>query len=127
MRVLILILTFLSLPAFAAKTAKLTQTAPVNLTSAGTAQRVSSSALNCQCLVINALAANTGVIYVGDSSVSATNGFPLQKGDTISICASDRMVPVNAYNYYFDGGTTNDDIKVSCSQFADVKIIPKPL
>jgi len=53
---------------------------------AGTAVQLQSSA-NLS-LTIKALAGNTGLIYVGDSSVDSSNGFELSAGDSVSIAVS---------------------------------------
>jgi hypothetical protein len=36
-------------------------------------------------VTIKALAANTGIIYVGDTAVASTNGFALLAGDSLSL------------------------------------------
>jgi len=54
-----------------------------NVTTAGT-QLVLAGNVKCGTVVIKALAANTGKIYVGDSTVSSTTGFILDAGETIS-------------------------------------------
>jgi hypothetical protein len=110
-------------------TVKFTQLAPINLTAAGTAQAISATDVLATCIYINALAANTGVIYVGDSAVTSANGLVLQKGDSIEICAEDyaRGQKVNLKNIYFDGGTTNDDIKVSYTSGAVLHYTSKAL
>lgn len=38
----------------------------------------------CKSVTVKALAANTGIIYVGSSTVSAANGFALAAGDSVS-------------------------------------------
>ncbi len=76
---------------------------------------------------MNALAGNTGVMYVGDSAVTSSNGLVLAKGDSVILCSENKLNLLNLKNFYFDGGTTNDDMKVSCSRGLDVRIVPKPL
>ena len=39
----------------------------------------------CGSVIIKALAANAGTVYVGSSSVTTSNGFPLAAGDSISL------------------------------------------
>ena len=53
---------------------------------AGTAVQLQSNATLS--LTIKALAANTGLIYVGGSSVDSTSGFELSAGDSVSIAVS---------------------------------------
>lgn len=54
------------------------------VTTAGTAVVLASSTL-CKSVTIKSLLANTGVIYVGVTGVSSSNGFELGAGDTISL------------------------------------------
>lgn len=56
------------------------------VTTAGTAVQLSSSTVGIHSLVIRALRANTGIIYVGfSSSVSSTTGLELAAGDAVSL------------------------------------------
>ena len=50
---------------------------------AGTRVQLPANAIRT--ITIKALAANSGVIYVGASDVDASSGFPLAAGDTISM------------------------------------------
>lgn len=54
------------------------------VTTAGTRVTLAGSTA-AKSVTIKALIGNTGVIYVGDSSVASTNGFALNPGDTISL------------------------------------------
>lgn len=54
------------------------------VTSAGTRVTLASSQA-VKSVVIKALIANTGVIYVGDGSVASTTGFVLAAGDTVTL------------------------------------------
>lgn len=107
------------------KSATISQIAPINLTSAGTAQVLSATDVYCSSVVIYALAANTGVIYIGSSAVTAANGLVLNKGDYLTLSGPDKLIQLNLKNIYFDGGTTNDDIKVSCVQYANAVVTTK--
>lgn len=55
-----------------------------SVTTAGT-RVVLAASQAVQSVTIKALSANTGFIYVGNASVSASNGFQLSAGDTISM------------------------------------------
>lgn len=127
MRFLFAFLILFSIETMAAvpKTAIISQLAPINLTSAGTRQALSATDAYCQSVAIKAFAANTGVIYIGDVAVTTTNGFPVPKGDTFILNAQDNLTPINLKNIYFDGGTTNDDINVTCATYAQINIVPK--
>lgn len=68
-----------------------TPTAPTTIfdgkttvTTAGTRVALASSQA-VQSVTIKALSTNTGIIYVGNSSVSSSNGFQLSAGDSISM------------------------------------------
>lgn len=56
-----------------------------NVTTAGTAEILLSGSQETSTLTIQALEGNTGNIYVGDSAVDSTNGFPLSPGGSISL------------------------------------------
>lgn len=53
------------------------------VTTAGTRVALASSQAILEGVWIKALAANTGTIYVGDSTVASTNGLALAPGDLI--------------------------------------------
>lgn len=55
-----------------------------NVTTAGT-RVVLAASTACKSVTIKALSVNTGLIYVGSSTVSSANGFQLSAGDTISL------------------------------------------
>jgi hypothetical protein len=60
------------------------------VSTAGTRVQLTSNA--CKAIVIKASVSNAGTVYVGGSSVSAANGFPLAAGDTISLDISNTNV-----------------------------------
>lgn len=60
------------------------------VSTAGVRVQLTSNA--CKAIVIKASVSNTGTVYVGGTSVSAANGFPLAAGDTISLDISDTNV-----------------------------------
>ena len=53
---------------------KLFTLAPVTIASGGTAQAITSSTIYAAAVIIEADSLNTGVGYVGDSSLTTTNG-----------------------------------------------------
>ena len=71
--------------------------------SAGTAEAL-ASALTVSSLTIKALIGNTGIMYVGDSSVAAANGFELNPGDAVS------LEIVDLSTVYIDAATTSDGV-----------------
>jgi hypothetical protein len=56
--------------------------------SAGTAEQISSTTVPIQSVVIKAESDNTGIVYVGDSSVDSGD-FPLSAGDAITLNVDD--------------------------------------
>lgn len=54
------------------------------VTTAGSRVVLSASAA-CKSVTVKAFITNTGIIYVGNSSVSSSNGFRLSAGDTVSM------------------------------------------
>lgn len=61
----------------------------VTISTAGTAQRITSDNLTGVAVIIQADSANTGVIYVGDANVDSTNGIRVVAGNTYTISAGD--------------------------------------
>lgn len=55
-----------------------------NVTTAGTSVLLATS-LIVKSVTIKALSTNTGIIYVGNSTVSAANGFQIKAGESISL------------------------------------------
>lgn len=54
------------------------------VTTAGTRVPLAAST-TCVSVTIKALATNTGIIYVGSSTVASSNGFELAAGDSVSL------------------------------------------
>jgi len=98
----------------------LKQLASLNLTAAGTAQALSATPILAQVVILNAKTGNTGLIYVGDSDVSATEAaFSLAAGETVIIPMAEMSggnTDTDLKDWYFDGSTTNDDLLVGYLQ-----------
>lgn len=95
---------------------RITTLAQVNLTSAGTAQQISTSTIPAEVVVISAPSANSGSIYIGDSNVASNRYLAvLSPGQRMSIEAGNESGGTDMLDLaeiYFDGDTTNDDIQV---------------
>lgn len=89
----------------------LKQLAPINLDSAGTRQRLSSSAVLAETVLVSAESTNAGNIFVGDVSVASNNGIKLAAGQSVELTADNDYMDLR--EIYFDGSVTNDDIRVS--------------
>jgi len=74
------------------------------VTTAGTAVILLAATIT-DTLTIKALAGNAGDIYVGNSTVDSTNGFPLSPGETVSL-----DIDHNADNVYIDAATSGDGV-----------------
>ena len=79
----------------------------VNLTSAGTAQQISTSSVPCKRVVITAHESNTDSITVGASTV--VGALAGRRGKTLFPTQSEVFFVDNLNLLYFDGITTGDD------------------
>lgn len=61
----------------------------VTVTTAGTEVQISASSVSVKSITIKSLAANTGTIYIGNSTVASTNGYALAAGQAISFDIDD--------------------------------------
>ena len=59
------------------------------VTTAGTRERLTTSNKAVASVVLQAESSNTGVVYVGDSQVSASNGIALNASNTIAFTNDD--------------------------------------
>lgn len=77
-------------------------TGQITVTTAGT--RVQGSNSLCTSLILKAHPSNTGIVYVGNSSVSSSTGFPLSAGDAVLVDAG------NLNELYFDASANAQKI-----------------
>jgi hypothetical protein len=84
----------------------------VDIPSAGTAVQVLNTRDKIAWIKIKSLAANTGIIYVGDSAVSATNGYELDPGGGIDgeLVMDFRPDTIRASDIYVDAATSGNDV-----------------
>ncbi len=75
----------------------------INVTTAGTAVALTTST-PVKAVVIQALPSNSGIIYVGDSSVSSSTGYPLEAGQSIGLAIDDLQ------KVYIDSNTDGDGV-----------------
>lgn len=77
------------------------------LASAGTRQHIQTdTTIVADGFVVKALKSNTGIIYIGDVTVAAANGYELDPGEAVGVDA------VSLQNAYFDGTVNSDKICV---------------
>ena len=85
-----------------------------NVSSAGTAVQVASGQKNrVKYVEFKALAGNSGLAYVGESDVSASNGFELSAGNTKTMNFGEFGGSVPANVFYVDAATNNDKVSWS--------------
>lgn len=90
---------------------KLNTGAVITVAAAGTAVTISATEIPVTSVIIEADASNTGNIYIGDSSVDATNGITAVPGESINVSTDD--IPRQADEFIlsdiFVDADTNDN------------------
>jgi hypothetical protein len=93
---------------------KLYNLEPLSLTS-GVAESLSSTPLTVYNAIIVADAANTGNIFVGGSSVSTTNGIPVEPGNTLTLAVEvERNSEIDLSEVYLITNTTGNTVRIAC-------------
>jgi|TARA_R100000306_G_C4364941_1_gene137154 predicted amino acid racemase len=80
------------------------------VSSAGTAVQLSNTANRVLWLKAKALAANSGITYLGVSDVSATNGYELSAGNDIEINFGELGGSIVFSSVYVDAATNGDKV-----------------
>lgn len=84
------------------------------VTTAGTRVQLSTSVIYAYGLKVKALAANTGIMYVGDVTVSATAGYPLPAGEEYAplrdMPESLKGLPVDLSQVYVDASVSGEKV-----------------
>jgi hypothetical protein len=95
--------------------AKLALPGTITVTTAGTRVPLSATSLPTNSVLIQADTANTGYIYVGDSTVASTNGHVLSAGDAIEIRidVNGRVDEVDLADIYVDASVNSQKARVS--------------
>lgn len=88
-----------------------------NVTTAGTKVQLSTTKIDASSIIIRAKLANTGIIYVGDStSASAAAGMPLQAGESNELTAPPTtrgaLLRFNLQNIYIDASVNGEGVIV---------------
>ena len=81
-----------------------------NVGTAGTAVQVSNVTNRVKQVECKALAGNSGLVYVGESDVSASNGFELSAGNTKTFNFGEFGGSVPANVWYVDAASNNDKV-----------------
>ena len=91
-----------------------------SLTLAGTRQQISTTQIIAYKILFVADTGNAGTIYIGDSTVSSTNGMALavvnSAGQSFEAVppteTSGGNAKVDLSNFYFDGSSSGDKVRV---------------
>jgi|TARA_R110002020_G_scaffold354598_2_gene567353 hypothetical protein len=81
-----------------------------NVSSAGTRVQINNVTNRVKQVQFKALAGNSGLAYVGVSDVSASLGYELSAGNTVSLNFGEFGGSVPANIFYVDVATNNDKI-----------------
>jgi len=84
-----------------------------NVSSAGTRVQVYNVTNRVKYVEFKALAGNSGLAYVGEIGVSASNGFELSAGNTRTLNFGEFGGSVPAEVFYVDAATNNDKVSWS--------------
>ena len=80
------------------------------ITTAGTEVQISNTTNRVRKIQAKALAANSGITYLGVSDVSATNGYELSAGNTIEISFAELGGTIAFSSIYVDAATDGDKV-----------------
>ena len=80
------------------------------VSTAGTEQQISNTANRVLWLKAKALAANSGIAYLGVSDVTATNGYELSAGNEIEINFKEVRGTIAFSSVYVDVATNGDKV-----------------
>ena len=81
-----------------------------NVATAGSEVRISNTTNRVRWIKVKALAANSGITYLGVSDVTASNGYELSAGNEIEISFADQGGTVPFSTFYVDAATNNDKV-----------------
>tara|TARA_R100000808_G_scaffold21236_1_gene45922 strand:+ start:9080 stop:9373 length:294 start_codon:yes stop_codon:yes gene_type:complete len=81
-----------------------------NVASAGTRVQLSNTTNRVRWIQVKALAGNSGMIYLGVSDVSSSNGYELDATNTIEINFAESGGTVAFSSLYVDAASTNDKV-----------------
>jgi len=83
---------------------------------AGTRVQLSATTVRLREVVVQAKNGNSNTIYFGNSSVSSTNGFQLQPGQSFSLSELSLMTGENSFDLstmYVDAATNGDQVVIA--------------
>ena len=77
---------------------------------AGTEVQISNTTNKVRWIQVKALAANSGISYLGVSDVSTTNGYELSAGNTLEINFGEQGGTVAFSTFYVDVASSGDKV-----------------
>ena len=80
------------------------------VSTAGTEQQISNTNNRVRWLKAKALAANSGIVYIGVSDITATNGYELSAGNEIELNFADVGGTILWSTVYVDAATNGDKV-----------------
>ena len=80
------------------------------VSTAGTEQQISNTNNRVRWLKAKALAANGGIVYIGVSDITATNGYELSAGNEIELNFADAGGTILWSTVYVDAATNGDKV-----------------
>ena len=80
------------------------------VSTAGTEQQISNTNNRVRWLKLKALAANSGIVYIGVSDITATNGYELSAGNEIELNFADAGGTILWSTVYVDAATNGDKV-----------------
>tara|TARA_R110002020_G_scaffold298438_7_gene514267 strand:- start:244 stop:537 length:294 start_codon:yes stop_codon:yes gene_type:complete len=80
------------------------------VSTAGTEVQISNTTNRVRYIKVKALAANSGITYLGVSDVTATNGYELSAGNEIEIDFATSGGTVAFSTFYVDAATNGDKV-----------------
>ena len=90
------------------------------VTTAGTRVQITTTPLlGVEAIYLSAPAANTGIVFIGDSSVAAGRGVEIAKGTTFTIL-SPKGEMLALESLYVDAATSGDKLNITYVQRAGV-------
>lgn len=87
-----------------------TFTSSTPVPSAGTRVQISNTTNRVKWIEFKAHAGNSGLVYVGESTVSASNGYELSATNTVEYNFSEAGGTVAISTFYVDAVTNGDDV-----------------
>lgn len=87
------------------------------VTTAGTEVPLTATKVMANWLLIQPISTNTGIIYLGDSSVTSANGVELNVGDSDVLWPSSTTNIYDLSTIYIDSSVSGEGVKVLYTSF----------